>query len=154
MIKFNSSPPETKWPPFWLMIFSDAFSWMKRFVFWLKFHFLGTADIWVHVVHKSCVIISYTLESLWLNNISENERRCYICKISHCLILVWNIWNADDCHSGVCNMVSYWIKIYQESTASVNSLAPGKLMAELSLVNLPLDECHSTLLMISQHWFR
>ena len=27
-------------------------------------------------------------------------------------------------------------------------------MAEVSLVNLPLDECHSTLVMISQHWFR
>ena len=27
-------------------------------------------------------------------------------------------------------------------------------MAELSHVNLALDECHSTLLMISQHWFR
>ena len=27
-------------------------------------------------------------------------------------------------------------------------------MAEVSLVNLSLDECHSTLLMISQHWFR
>ena len=27
-------------------------------------------------------------------------------------------------------------------------------MAEVSLVNSPLDECHSTLLMISQHWFR
>ena len=30
-------------------------------------------------------------------------------------------------------------------------------MAELTLVNLPLDmldECHSTLLMIGQHWFR
>ena len=27
-------------------------------------------------------------------------------------------------------------------------------MAEVSLVNLPLDECYSTLLMISQHWFR
>ena len=52
----------------------------------------------------------------------------------------------------------------------INSLAPGKfewnfrhltfqiqfqwLMAELSLVILPLDQCHSTLLMISQHWFR
>ena len=28
------------------------------------------------------------------------------------------------------------------------------LMAEVSLVKLPLDECHSTLLIISQHWFR
>ena len=27
-------------------------------------------------------------------------------------------------------------------------------MAGVSLVNLPLDECHSTLVMISQHWFR
>ena len=27
-------------------------------------------------------------------------------------------------------------------------------MAEVSVVNLPLDECHSTLLMISQHWVR
>ena len=27
-------------------------------------------------------------------------------------------------------------------------------MAEVSLVNLPLDESHSTLVMISQHWFR
>ena len=26
-------------------------------------------------------------------------------------------------------------------------------MAEVYLVNLPVDECHSTLLMISQHWF-
>ena len=26
-------------------------------------------------------------------------------------------------------------------------------MAEVSLVNLPLDKCQSTLLMISQHWF-
>ena len=27
-------------------------------------------------------------------------------------------------------------------------------MAEVSLVNLPLDEYHLTLLMTSQHWFR
>ena len=27
-------------------------------------------------------------------------------------------------------------------------------MAEVSPVNLPSDECHSTLLIISQHWFR
>ena len=26
---------------------------------------LGTADIWVHVVHTSCVVIVYTLESLY-----------------------------------------------------------------------------------------
>ena len=51
----------------------------------------------------------------------------------------------------------------------INSLAPGKfewnfryLIIQIisvidgwgSLVNLPLDECHSNLLMISQHWFR
>ena len=28
------------------------------------------------------------------------------------------------------------------------------LMAQLSLMNLPLDECHSTLLMLNKHWFR
>ena len=87
--------------------------------------FLGTAGIGVHVVHTSRVNIAYKLESLWLNKISDNER-CYIHKISHSLILVWNISNADDCYNVVCNMVSYWIKIYQESTASVNSFAPGK----------------------------
>ena len=27
-------------------------------------------------------------------------------------------------------------------------------MAEVFLVNLPLDECHSTLLMKNQYWFR
>ena len=51
----------------------------------------------------------------------------------------------------------------------VNSLVPGKLteiltkkfsslflclMAWVSLVKLPSDECHGTLLMTSQHWFR
>ena len=34
----NSSPPWIKWPPIWQTIFSDAFSWMKSFLFWLKFH--------------------------------------------------------------------------------------------------------------------
>ena len=27
--------------------------------------FMGTADIWVHIVHTSCIIIAYTLESLF-----------------------------------------------------------------------------------------
>ena len=51
----------------------------------------------------------------------------------------------------------------------INSLAPRKFgrhfrylpvifqiisVTEVSLVKLPLDECHSTLLMVSQHWFR
>ena len=36
--RVNSSPRWTKWPPFSQKIFSDAFSWMKSFVFLLKFH--------------------------------------------------------------------------------------------------------------------
>ena len=33
----NSSPPGTKWPPFWLT-FSNEFSWMKMVEFWFIFH--------------------------------------------------------------------------------------------------------------------
>ena len=31
--------PWSKWPPFWQTTFSDAFSWTKSFVFWLKIYF-------------------------------------------------------------------------------------------------------------------
>ena len=30
--------PWTKWPPFWRTTSSNAFSWMKSFVFWFEFH--------------------------------------------------------------------------------------------------------------------
>ena len=33
-------PPWTKWPPFWQTTFWNAFSWMKSFVFLLKFHWI------------------------------------------------------------------------------------------------------------------
>ena len=34
----NSSPPWTRWPLFWQTTFSNAFSWMRKHEFRLKFH--------------------------------------------------------------------------------------------------------------------
>ena len=64
-------------------------------------------------------------------------------------------WKAFPCHNT--------IMIHR-----LNSLAPGRfqfnfrkvilkltwMVAEVSLMTLPSDECHKTLLMISQHWFK
>ena len=59
-------------------------------------------------------------------------------------------------------------RIYDNEIRNVNSSAPGRFKFrlvifkpillnggwEVSLMKLPSDECHKTLLMISQHWFR
>ena len=56
------------------------------------------------------------------------------------------------CQVQVSTKYSRFCIKYQVSSTS--TLLDPNPAAEVSFVNLPSEECHSTLLMISQHWFR
>ena len=75
----SSSPLWRKWPPFSQTIFSDAFSWMKSFVFWLK-------------LHRS-LFLMVQWPSIALDNVlALNRRQTIICTNAH--PIYWRIYAA------------------------------------------------------------
>ena len=76
--------------------------------------------------------------------------------LSYSVIMVWqqslhirNMHTRRLLHNRVKFLETEWV-----FTGILWFRHPHKIVAEISLMKLPSDECHWTLLMISQHWFR
>ena len=76
----------------------------------------------------------------------------------------WNFVDRFfDLQQGPCNShisygdqapIQYWLRRLVIRSREIPKSRQGDLMAEVSPIKFPSDNCHWTLSMISQHWFR
>ena len=101
--------------------------------------------------------LSWWSEVPWCSSdvtVKDNDRST-IQQRAQCWFIYKKAWYTKECHMEICSMLTHWLLIDLGSILKMQfSILFYRLVFPDHLMIMPSGECHGTLLMISQLWFR